>query len=99
MGAGLSSQIHNTILLAVCLFFFQPKPAYKCLKSMLGDNNNNRYFVATQDPALRDKCRKIPGTPILYLHHCAPVLEKPSEMSETQANKAVGKKHAPLNIY
>ena len=76
-----------------CLFiFFQPKPAYKCLKSMLGDSNNNRYFVATQDPALRDKCRKIPGTPILYLHHCAPVLEKPSEMSETQANKAVGKK-------
>ena len=60
---------------------------------MLGDTNNNRYFVATQDPALRDKCRKIPGTPILYLHHCAPVLEKPSEMSETQANKAVGKKH------
>ena len=60
-----------------------PKPAFKCLKSMVGDKNTNRYFIATQDADLRTKCRKIPGTPVMYLHHSAPILEKPSEMSET----------------
>ena len=49
----------------------------------------NRYFVATQDPELREKCRKVPGTPILYLHHSAPVLEKPSDMSENQAQNTL----------
>ena len=38
---------------------------------------------------LKEKCRKIPGTPILYLHHSAPVLEKPSELSENQAKNCV----------
>ena len=65
------------------------KPAAKCLKSMIGQSNTNRYFIATQDSDLREKCRKIPGTPIMYLHHCAPVLEKPSEMSAKQAKTSV----------
>lgn len=65
------------------------RPAMKCLKSMIGAENTCRYFVATQDPQLREKCRKIAGTPLLYLHHCAPVLEKPSEMSENQAQNTV----------
>lgn len=67
----------------------EAKPAMKCLKSMLGADNKNRYFIATQDPELREKCRKIPGTPILYLHHCAPVLEKPSQMSENLAQNVI----------
>ena len=65
------------------------KPAMKCLKNMVGTENKNRYFVATQDPELREKCRKVPGTPILYLHHSAPVLEKPSDMSENQAQNTL----------
>ena len=56
---------------------------------MVGTANENRYFVATQDPELREKCRKVPGTPILYLHSSAPTLERPSEMSENQAQNTV----------
>merc|ERR1712008_546828 len=65
------------------------KPAMKCLKAMVGTANENRYFVATQDPELREKCRKVPGTPILYLHSSAPTLERPSEMIENQAQNTV----------
>jgi len=65
------------------------KPATKCLKAMVGTKNENRYFIATQDPELREKCRKVPGTPILYLHSSAPTLERPSEMSENQAQTTV----------
>jgi len=67
----------------------EPKPAAKCIKSMLGTGNPSRYFVATQDYELRVKVRKVPGTPVMYLHHCAPVLEKPSEMSAAAADVAV----------
>ena len=56
---------------------------------MVGNKNENRYFIATQDPELREKCRKVPGTPILYLHSSAPTLERPSEMSENQAQNTV----------
>ena len=56
---------------------------------MVGNRNENRYFIATQDPELREKCRKVPGTPLLYLHSSAPTLERPSEMSENQAQNTV----------
>ena len=56
------------------------KPATKCLKSMVGTKNENRYFIATQDPELREKCRKVPGTPILYLHSSAPTLGEAHHM-------------------
>ena len=55
-----------------------PKPANKCLKVMA---SRSKYFVASQDPQLREKLRKIPGVGILYLHQKAPTLEKPSEVS------------------
>ena len=72
-----------------CAHSEESKPAMKCLKNMVGTDNKNRYFIATQDPELREKCRKVPGTPILYLHHSAPILEKPSDMSENQAQNTV----------
>jgi U3 small nucleolar RNA-associated protein 23 len=90
----------------------EPKPAMKCLKSMLGTDNpnryvytvgfagsgstsgfSNRYFIVSQDAALRERARKVPGTPVLYLHRSAPTLEKPSEMSETSASKAASDRY------
>ena len=59
-----------------------PKPAMKCLKSMLQEKNPQRYFIVTQDFDMRAKVRKVPGTPVLYLHHKALTLEKPSEKSD-----------------
>ena len=41
---------------------------------------------------LRDRARKVPGTPVLYLHDCTPTLEQPSEASVKSADEAVRKK-------
>ena len=49
----------------------------------------SRYFIASQDFALREKARRIPGTPVLYLHRAAPTLEKPSDMSAETADQSV----------
>ena len=65
------------------------KPAAKCLKSMLKENNPQRYFIVTQDANLRAKVRKIPGTPVIYLHHKALTLEKPSEKSDESVNSTI----------
>jgi len=48
-----------------------------------------RYIIATQDPALRDIARQIPGTPILYLYYRSPTLEKPSYASLHTAGQSV----------
>ena len=41
---------------------------------------------------MREKARKIPGTPVLYLHDCTPTLEQPSEASVKHAEETVRKK-------
>ena len=66
-----------------------PKSARTCLQSMIKASKSNHYFLATNDQFLREKCRKVVGTPLMYLHHCAPVLEKPSGMSENHAKQTV----------
>merc|ERR1711874_287852 len=43
---------------------------------------------ASQDTGLRIQARKVPGTPVLYLHGNAPTLEKPSGYSEKSAEKS-----------
>ncbi|KDR22590.1 rRNA-processing protein UTP23 homolog [Zootermopsis nevadensis] len=63
----------------------KPVPGSICLESMLGVNNPNRYIVATQDKELQATARKIPGTPLLYLHQKAPTLEQPSAASSRMA--------------
>ena len=59
---------------------------------MLSDGNPERYFIATQFNELREKARKVPGTPILYLHESAPTLEPPSEGSKQAADDIVHKR-------
>lgn len=67
-----------------------PVPASECIISMLGKHNENHYIVATQDLDLQKAVREIPGTPLLYLHNKAPVLDPPSIQS---------KKFATLKIH
>ena len=55
--------------------------------------------MATQDYELRQKVRRVPGTPVMYLHHCAPVLERPSEMSAAAAETAVQERANPDNFH
>ena len=70
----------------------EPQPALKCLRSMVGEGNSQRYFVVTQDSYLREKVRKIPGTPVLYLHHKALTLEKPSEINNMSVDNKTQEK-------
>lgn len=48
---------------------------------------DSRYIVASQDRALQDSLRKVPGRCLLYLHKAAPVLEAPSEASKKWVHK------------
>lgn len=50
------------------------------------------YFIMSQDAELRDKARKIPGTPVLFLYQSAPTLERPSEMSTKSAEDSTTEK-------
>ncbi|EZA49039.1 rRNA-processing protein UTP23 homolog [Ooceraea biroi] len=63
----------------------KPISGSKCLRSMIGENNNSRYIVATQDRELQEELRIIPGVPVLYLHGKVPTLESPSEASRRHA--------------
>ncbi|XP_069698748.1 rRNA-processing protein UTP23 homolog [Periplaneta americana] len=63
----------------------QPVPGSTCIESMLGASNASRYIVATQDRELQAVARRIPGTPLLYLHQKAPTLENPSAASTRMA--------------
>ena len=59
---------------------------------MIAGGNPKRYFVASQFSELRERARKVPGTPVLYLHDCTPTLEQPSEASVKSAEETVRKK-------
>ncbi|XP_065581423.1 rRNA-processing protein UTP23 homolog [Artemia franciscana] len=70
----------------------RPRPGSKCLKSMVKDNNKNRYILLTQDGSLREDARQIPGTPIIYLHRKTPTMERPSDMSSEVVNEETTQK-------
>lgn len=64
-----------------CSHKLNPVTGSDCLLSMLGNQNEKHYFIATQDRDLQNKTRLMPGVPLLYLHGRTPVLEEPSEVS------------------
>jgi len=65
-----------------------PIPAHQCVLSLLGTSNTQHLILVSQDAGLRSEARRVPGTPILYLHGNAPTLEKPSEFSEETAEQS-----------
>jgi len=52
----------------------------------LGEENKNRYVIATQSLELRKELRKVPGTPIIYIARSVVLLETPSD--QTLAKKS-----------
>ncbi|XP_007575964.1 rRNA-processing protein UTP23 homolog [Poecilia formosa] len=64
-----------------CAHLKNPVPASECLLSMLEETNPHHYFVATQDRAVTDGLKKIPGVPLLYIILNTMVLDKPSQAS------------------
>lgn len=45
-----------------------PVSAYQCIRDLVGTENKQHFCVATQNPKLRDRMRKIPGVPIIYVN-------------------------------
>lgn len=52
--------------------------AVNCVMSLIGDKNPEHFFVATQDPSLREKLREIPGVPVIYGLKNSLFIEQPS---------------------
>jgi len=52
----------------------------------VGEENKNRYVIATQSLELRKELRKVAGTPIVYIARSVVLLETPSD--QTLAKKS-----------
>jgi len=91
-GTLLGPQLHGAVL--ICKQFKlrkchheEPVPAQDCIKTMIGESNKHRLFVASNDRELRNTLRKVPGVPLLHIHYNALVLEKPSKHSVKEADQ------------
>ncbi|KAK9271748.1 hypothetical protein L1049_002111 [Liquidambar formosana] len=54
------------------------KSAVDCIMEIVGENNPDHFFVATQDNDLRKKFQKIPGVPVIFGLRNALFIEQPS---------------------
>ena len=55
--------------------------ARECALSLVGKENSGKWVVVTQDPALRDALRIIPGVPLCLISSNVLILEPPSTAS------------------
>lgn len=53
----------------------------ECIQGIVGDENQYRYCVVTQSPALRNKLRKVPGVPLVFEKRGMILMEPPSDAS------------------
>ncbi|XP_058097749.1 uncharacterized protein LOC131242850 isoform X2 [Magnolia sinica] len=68
-----------TLLTARCDHERRRKSAASCIESVIGGNNSEHFFVATQDTDLRMKLKEIPGVPVIYGLKNSLFLEPPSD--------------------
>ncbi|CAN1289361.1 rRNA-processing protein UTP23 homolog [Linum perenne] len=54
------------------------KSAEACITDIVGENNPEHFFIATQDAELRNKFQEVPGVPLIFGLRNALFLEKPS---------------------
>lgn len=64
------------------------KTAAACITEVIGENNPEHFFVATQDAELRKKFQEIPGVPVVYALRNALFLERPSAVQHEFAKTA-----------
>lgn len=75
----------------------KPISASQCLLSLMKENENaDHYILATQDQALSEQVRQLPGSPLLYVKLNAINFEKPSEVSQSRASAEVEAVSEPL---
>lgn len=86
-GTALGPQLAGAVLIAKrfqlrkCGHHKGAVPAAECIMNMIGTENKNGFFVASQDRTLRSLLQKIPGVPLLFINHNSILLEKPSRAS------------------
>lgn len=64
------------------------KSAVDCITDVIGENNSEHFFVATQDADLRRNLQTIPGVPLIYALRNALFLEQPSSFQHQFAKSA-----------
>lgn len=60
--------------------------AASCIVDIIGENNSEHFFVATQDANMRKKFQEIPGVPVMFGLRNAVFLEKPSSSQREFVN-------------
>jgi U3 small nucleolar RNA-associated protein 23 len=68
--------------------------ASACLRQLVGPANAGKFLVATQDAALRDALRGVPGTPLVLFSQNVMVLEPPSSASKRSSASREASKSA-----
>ncbi|XP_015055106.1 rRNA-processing protein UTP23 homolog [Solanum pennellii] len=66
----------------------RPKSAEYCITEVIGENNPEHFFVATQDADLRASLQKIPGVPVIFALRNALFLEQPSSFQRQFAKSS-----------
>ena len=61
--------------------------AANCISILVGESNDKKYMVASQDADLRAHMRSVPGVPIVYANPTILILEPPSKMSMSDSRK------------
>lgn len=56
-----------------------PIGANECLRSLVKKNSSDHYFLATQDPDLTEKARRLAHVPLIYIRMNTIVMEKPQD--------------------
>ncbi|KAL5722839.1 hypothetical protein ACHQM5_006310 [Ranunculus cassubicifolius] len=59
--------------------------AAQCIQEVIGEENSEHFFVATQDTDLRETLEQVPGVPVLYGLRNALFLDPPSESQRQHA--------------
>ncbi|KAI8887799.1 Fcf1-domain-containing protein, partial [Backusella circina FSU 941] len=75
----------------------EPISSYECIRSLIGEENPKHYCVATQNPKLKDRMRKIPGVPILYVKQNTLGLEPMTTKSKQAMHQHEQEKTQPLD--
>ncbi|CAG8449227.1 10367_t:CDS:2 [Ambispora leptoticha] len=70
-----------------CSHFRSPVSSAECLASIIGNENEHRYGVATQNRKLRERLRGIPGVPLLYINRTVLIFEPPSYITLEKAKQ------------
>lgn len=66
-----------------------------CIRDYIGNKNQFKYFVATQDNFLRVQLRKIPGVPLIFFEQNMLLMDKPSKISIESSERRENLKEDP----